>query len=446
VRRVAVAVALVALVALAATAAASAHATLKSESPGFQQELRRGPRLVQLRFDQLVQLPAIEVLDARGVNHASVAVADGRNVSARVGKLPAGAYTVRWHVLSSDGHVVSGVWTFGVRVAAPPPTEAYGAEGPTRTEHVVRWLYFVALALTIGALGFRLLVLRGLALPPALEKRLFVLAGIGVVGVLEVGIVAFLLRCEDVLQLPFGKFLYGDLSPISQGTRYGKAFVTMTLGFALVAAFVYLAWLLDRPSLLVPAFVLALAFAGGLSLSGHDAVDPGSSWKSELADWVHLSAVSLWIGGLVALAAAVWPAAPALRREVFARFSRFATVLVALVLAGGTYLAIVRLPALHDLWRARYGQVLLVKLSLVALVLAWGAVHRFVVRPALGGAGEGLLVRVGRSVAGETAVGIAVLLAAAVLVDSKPPPQPAATSSSSRSAYAGAVGSSSWRK
>jgi copper transport protein len=433
------------VVALAAPAAASAHATLRSEFPGFQQELDRAPASVRLHFDQLVQLPSIEVLDANGVNHAATAVARGRDVTAKVRSLPRGAYTIRWHVLSSDGHVVSGVWTFGVRVAAPPPTEAYGAGGPTRTEHVVRWLYFLALALTIGALGFRLVVLRGLAVPPALEKRLYLLAGAGVVGVLEVGILAFLLRCEDVLQLPFGKFLYGDLSPISGGTRYGKTFVAMTLGFALVAAFLYLAWLLDRTRLLLPALGLAVFFAGGLSVSGHDAVDPGSSWKSALADWVHLSAVSLWIGGLVALAVAVWPAAPALRREVFARFSRYATVLVALVVAAGTYLAIVRLPALHDLWRTSYGRVLLVKLALVALVLAWGAVHRFVVRPALAGAGDGFLARVGRSVAGESVAAIAVLLAAAVLVDSKPP-QPGPSSASSRSAYAGAVGSSSWRK
>jgi copper transport protein len=153
--------------------------------------------------------------------------------------------------------------------------------------------------------------------------------------------------------------------------------------------------------------------------------------------------VSLWIGGLVGLAV-VWRAAPALQRELFARFSRFATVLVALVLAAGTYLAIVRLPHLHDLWRYGYGQVLLVKLALVAVVLAWGGVHRLVVRPAIARAGEGFLARVGRSVTGEMAVGIAVLLVAAVLTDSKPPPQP--SSSSSRAAYAGAVGSSSWRK
>ena len=83
----------------------------------------------------------------------------------------------------------------------------------------------------------------------------------------------------------------------------GKSFVIYWFGFALVAAFLYLAWLVERPRLLVPAFLIALAFAGGLSLSGHNAVDPGSSWRSEAADWVHLTAVSLWIGGLAALVA-----------------------------------------------------------------------------------------------------------------------------------------------
>jgi len=263
-----------------------------------------------------------------------------------------------------------------------------------------------------------------LSLPPALERRLYLVSTIGVIGVLELGIVAFCLRCEDVLQLPFGNFLYGDLSPISGGTRFGKAFVAMTLGFALVAALIYLAWLVERPMLLAPGLVLGLGLVSGLSVSGHDGVDPGSSWKSAVADWVHLSAATLWIGGLVSLVV-VWPVAAALRGEVFWRFSRLAGWLVALVLGAGTYLAIVRLPHFHDLWTQGYGQVLLVKISLVAVVLAWGAVHRFVVRPSLAGAGDGFMARVGRSVAGESLVGLAVLLAAAILVDSKPPPRPA---------------------
>src|SRR5204863_2670967 len=223
-------------------------------------------------------------------------------VTVPVRRLPRGFYTVRWHALSADGHVVSGVYTFGVRFAAPPPTEAYGASGPTRTEHVVRWAYFLALALLLGGLGFRLLIVRG-PLPARAERRFYWITGIGAVAVLEVGIAAFLLRSEDALQLPFGRLLYGDLSPIVGGTRFGEAFIAMTLGFALVTALLYLAWLTDRTIFLWPAFLLGLGFASGLSLSGHSAADAGSSWLSELADWVHLSAATLWMGGLVQLVA-----------------------------------------------------------------------------------------------------------------------------------------------
>ena len=325
---------------------------------------------------------------------------------------------------TSDGHVVSGVYTFGVRVAAPPPTEAVGAQGPTRTEHVVRWAYFFALALLVGGLGFRLLVVRG-PLPRRAERRFYVVTGIGAVAVLEVGIAAFLLRAEDALQLPFGRLLYGDLSPIVGGTRFGEAFIAMTLGFALVAALLYLAWLTDRVAFLWPAFLLGLGFASGLSLSGHSAADAGSSWLSELADWVHLSAATLWMGGLVQLLVVVWPAAPELRRVAFLRFSKLASVLVACLVCAGVYLSVLRLPQLSDLWTQGYGHVLLVKLGLACVALSWGAVHHFVARPAIERGEGGILTRLPRSLAGESTVAMAVLLAAAVLVDSKPPPRPA---------------------
>ena len=413
-----------AVCALLVPAAAWAHASLEAETPGFQEELAVSPSDIRLHFDQFVKFPYVQVYDGAGHGYAGAASAHGLSVSAPVRKLPTGAYTVRWHVLSADGHVVSGVWTFGVRVRAPLPTEAYGASGPTATEHAVRWLYFLSFAVLIGSLGFRLLCLRGLVVPPAVERRLFRLTGLGAVGAIQVGIAAFCLRCEDVLQLPFGTYLYGDLTPIAQGTRFGKAFIVMTLGFAFVSALVYLAWFLERSVLLEPALLLSLALLSGLSLSGHDAVDPGSGKATEIADWVHISAASLWLGGLLSLAV-IWGAWPELRRQVFVRFSRLATWLVALVLAAGTYLAVVRVPHLRDLWTQRYGVVLLVKICLVAAAVAWGAVHQFLVRPRLAAASPGTLGRVGRSLAGESLVGIAVLLAAAILVDSKPPPRPA---------------------
>jgi copper transport protein len=434
-RRLAV---IVVLVALAFPGSAFAHATLEHTGPGFRQRVQTGPAQVSLNFDQGVKgLPSsIEVYSSRG-EVVSLPAREGKNphyvVAPLRRHLPTDAYTVRWHVISGDGHVVSGVYTFGVRVAAPPPTEAYGASGPTRTEDVVRWLYFLSLALVVGGIGFRLVVARG-PLPPRAEGRFYAITAIGAIATLNVGILGFVLRAEDALQLPFGRLLYGDLSPIVSGTRFGQAFIAMTLGFASVAAFLFLAWLTERTVFLWPALALGLAFVSGLSLSGHSAADAGSSWVSELADWVHLSAACLWIGGLVQLAVVVLPLAPDVRRGVFLRFSTFATVLVALIIAAGTYLSILRLPHLRDLWASGYGHVLLIKLSLVAVALAWGGVHRLVAVPRVARGGEGLFARLPRSVLGESLAGMAVLLLAAVLVDSKPPTRAPAQTEVSRNA------------
>jgi copper transport protein len=387
------------VVALVAPASAFAHASIRSEWPAYRERMAFSPRQVFIRFDQGVDvLPgAIQVLDANGRNVAGPARAIVRGIAAPVPKLPRGAYTVRWKALSNDGHVVNGVYTFGVQAPAPLVTDAVGAEGPTTTEHVVRWLYFVGLALLLGGLGFELLVARAGG-----SRRFWWVAGTGAVVTLEVGIAAFLLRAEDALQLPFTAFLYGDLSPIAGGTRFGEAFIAMELGFAFVTALVFLAWLTERRALLWPAFVAGLGLASGLSLSGHSSATAGES----VADWLHLCAAILWIGGLVQLLL--------VRRDrvAFRRFSRLATVCVAVLVGAGTFLSVERMPRLHDLWTTGYGHVLLVKLGLVCVALGWGALHRFL--------GHG----VRGSLWAESAVAMAVLLVAAILVDSKPPPRP----------------------
>jgi copper transport protein len=422
-----------ATLALVFPAQAFAHASLEQTTPGFRQRLPSSPQKIVLRFDQYVQqLPgSVHLYSSSGSVGVQRVVSEGRSLTAWLPHLAKGPYTVRWHAMSGDGHVVSGVFTFGVRALAPLPTEAFGASGPTRSEHVVRWLYFLALALLVGGLGFRLLVLRD-RLPARAEQRFYALTGIGALVTLNVGIAAFILRAEDALQLPFGRLLYGDLSPIAR-SRFGTAFIAMTLGFALVTALLFLAWLTDRAVLLWPAFLVGLAFASGLSLSGHSAADAGSSWKSELADWAHLSAACLWIGGLIQLVVVVWPLMPDARRAAFLRFSRLATVCVGVLLLAGIYLSILRLPHLNDLWTTGYGRVLFVKIGLVSLAFAWGGLHKLIAVPAVARGGESALPRLRGSLVGESMVGMAVLLVAAVLVDAKPPvqatPTPPAASS-----------------
>src|SRR5205807_7547408 len=111
-----------AFAALALPASAFAHASIQKESPRFAQRLASSPRQVAIRFDQSVDaLPkAIVVLtpDGKNVAGAPRAVPAKREIVASLPRLPKGAYTVRWQALSNDGHIVSGVYTFGVRVPA----------------------------------------------------------------------------------------------------------------------------------------------------------------------------------------------------------------------------------------------------------------------------------------------------------------------------------------
>ena len=424
-RRLAVAVAIVA--ALALPTSAFAHATLTHASPGYESRQAVAPHEVVLRFDQSVGLisHSLEVFaaDGRKVSGPPAFGADQRTVRVALHGLVRAGYTVRWRVLSSDGHVGSGLYTFGYGVAAPPPTSAYGASGPTWADDGVRWAYFVCLALVLGSLGMRLLILPT-SVPDRLSHWLHVVAGFGALAAVDVGIVAFVLRAEDALQLPFVGLMYGDLSPFATKTRFGIAFVAMTLGFAFVSALVFLSWLFERRALLLGAFGISVGFASGLSLSGHSAVEPNAWWLSQLADYAHLLAASLWAGGLVVLALVVWPLAPALRRTAFLRFSRLATVLVGVLVVAGTYLSILRLPTVSDLWTSSYGRTLLIKLAIVCVALCWGALHHFVVRPRLerGETPGGLR----RSLLGESTIAVAVLLVAAVLVNSAPPPRAAA--------------------
>jgi len=411
-------------VALIAPAAASAHATMKEATPAEQGRVDAPPREVTLRFDQSVVAPAdaIVVLGADGKKHSGAVTQSNRDtiVRAHVTGLVAGeAYTVRWRIVSADGHVATGVFTFGVGVDPPPPTEAVGSSGMTWRDDVARWALFASLALMIGVVGIRLLVLPPLV-DARVERRVHLLGTLGAFLALNAGIAGFVIRSANALQVSGVDLLYADLSPFAESTRFGTAFMVTTLGFGVCLTILVVAWVLDLPLLRWPAFLLAVGLVWGYPLSGHQATEPNSTALGEIADWVHLVTAMLWVGGVLTLALVVWPLAPDLRRAAFLRFSRIAVVLIGVLLVAGTVVAIERLPEVADLWQTSYGRTLLVKIGLVLVALAWGGFHHTFVRPRLE---RGEMPRgVGRSLLGESAVAMVVLLAAAVLVNGAPPP------------------------
>ncbi|HEX4746313.1 MAG TPA: CopD family protein [Gaiellaceae bacterium] len=423
------------VVALLVPGSALAHVTLEDAEPATQSRLDTPPAEIRLRFNQPVTttLNAIQVLAPDGTLLSGVARTEdgGHVVVAPVSRIVSGqGYTVRWRVIGDDGHSPAGVYTFGVGIAAPPPTEAVGASGTTWRDDAARWALFAALALLIGPLVVRLLILRG-PVPARLERGFHVVSVVAAFLVIDVGIAAFVLRASNALQLPVADLPYGDLQPFAEKTRFGVAFLVMTVGFGVVAALLLVGWVLDRFELRWPALAISLGLGGGLSLSGHQATEPNASELAQLADWVHLVAASVWVGGLTALAFLVWPLAPELRRAAFLGFARLAVVLVGAMVLAGAYLALVRLPALDDLWTTHYGRFLLLKLAIVALALTWGALHHFLVRPQIE-AGRDPSVR--RSLVGEAIVALTVLLAAAILTNVAPPPVESDVATTARSA------------
>jgi copper resistance protein C len=97
---------------------AGAHALLDHADPRVGNTVN--PRMVSLWFTQNLEssFSGIEVLDANGqpvnTGRAVVDSNDRELLRVPVKALPAGTYTVRWHVLSVDTHTTQGNFTFRV--------------------------------------------------------------------------------------------------------------------------------------------------------------------------------------------------------------------------------------------------------------------------------------------------------------------------------------------
>lgn len=116
--------------ALCTAAGADAHDQVISANPHAEQQLGTAPRQIELSFSGELMALGFEVLvvDANDRNWAQGdAAVDGTNLTQQLSTgLPDGEYRVRWRVVSSDGHPISGSYPFRVgAAAAPAPATAH---------------------------------------------------------------------------------------------------------------------------------------------------------------------------------------------------------------------------------------------------------------------------------------------------------------------------------
>ena len=132
--RVTARVLIVMLVFAALPATAQAHATLLTSTPEAESVVAQAPAQVTLTFDQAVQpvVGGTDVVDSHGDSVTrGAAHSDPANARILVVGLqpacPTATTPVRWRVVSTDGHLISGVLAFGVgkggrhRRPRPPP-------------------------------------------------------------------------------------------------------------------------------------------------------------------------------------------------------------------------------------------------------------------------------------------------------------------------------------
>jgi Putative copper export protein len=368
------------LVAVGPASPAHAHAVLESTSPEADSLIQEPPTQVVLTFSEPVSPVAdrVRVIAPDGSRvDRNEPRSEGQQVVIPIEPLTQpGTYLVSFRVISADSHPVYGTFAFSFKEVSPggPPQAADVA--PTgfvvAALPVARWIGYAGLVLFVGAA-----LALALLWPRRLDRR-----GPLQVARIGAGLVALGTVLALALQVPYvaggglGDVTGSDVREVL-GSQYGAAHLVRlgVLGAALVLVQAIAkgrAWSADKTLLAV----LGAIGAGTWSVSGHAAATPVPT-VSIAADMVHLSAMSIWLGGLVMLALFLLPKGTAAElAAIVPVWSRWATYAVGALVLTGVAQSLLEVNPLSTLFSTTYGWVLVAKVALVGVVLLVAYVSR----------------------------------------------------------------------
>lgn len=407
-----------ALVMVAFPSGASAHAVLDSSSPSASQSLADSPEEIRLDFSEAVEstFSRIQLFDSdeKEIDTGPVvrSTTDDSVISATVPGLGNGVYVVVWRVVSVDGHPVSGAFPFSVGTDSPADSpglvERILAGG--RADPQMRWA--LALARLMGFIGAIMLVghlwltwrevPRWTSTSVTLMKRATTLLASGTAGVL-------------LLQGPFAAGR--SWSAITDVDLIGEVMTTRLGVSALVRLAIVVAWgalVLSTARARTVMWRATAALSVTLTLatfavSGHPSAGRAAVFHV-LVDLVHLLAVSVWVGGVIAFAVI---ARKGDVRTLAPRLSAQATWAMPVTIVTGLVQAVNLTGGPSGLMATGYGRLLVAKVAVVSVAVGFGARGR----RALATSGS---VGVRRIVVWESVLVVVVLALTSVLVGLSP--------------------------
>lgn len=361
---------------------AGAHAVLDSSSPAPSTVLSQPPGEIALDFSETVEqrLASIRLFDAEQreieVGRATRLETDPSSVVATLPLLGNGVYVVVWRVLSADGHSVTGAFPFEV-----------GDQSSGRANDILQNV--VANLDDSSSLGVPLGVMRFATYLGAITLVGLVVLGWGsalaastrFVRVMTLSLAALVIGTAGVLFMHGAYVSGGGWADIVNASLVADV-VTTRLGLALIARLVLgVLWffviigaargLADGAPWKNAAFLLSVGTIVTFSVSGHASAVP-LPVVSVATDIGHMGALSVWIGGLIALATAVRGLESDQYVEVAQRYSRLATWAMPATVVTGVATAVRLLGGLDELTSSDYGKLLLGKVALVVVVVLFG--------------------------------------------------------------------------
>jgi putative copper export protein/methionine-rich copper-binding protein CopC len=419
---------------------ASAHALLDHSIPaqGAILDQDQVPSKAQFWFTEELNPALSKVIVVDQNNHevdrqnSHVSSSNPKEIDLGLPKLGPGAYVVIWRTVSADdGHAAGGSFIFRVRfpdntVPAIPgqlPTGPAGF-GSTNTNQCLvgpapflclpqvlsEWIVFATTAIWVGGLFWLVYIVEGTArrdsrlVPTAITTaRRFRRGSFLALTIFFIVNIGYIMGQVILAGGGFGSAFSATIwSGIILHSRFGLFWLLREIVALLVL--LLLALLPERQATpenwRPPTLARLLSMLGALCLlvamafSGHAAAaEQAGSIKAFAVpvDWLHLLAMSLWVGGLLFIALMLFPTTwnmPSTERAyawttLMPRFSLIALVSVAVAALSGSYNTGVHLTSWNQFLDTAYGRTLIVKILIFCVMIGISALHAFRIRPAI---------------------------------------------------------------
>lgn len=418
---------------------AAAHAYLERSDPQANSVMPAAPEVARLWFTEPLepQYTSAELYDVEGNQIAtppSEVSADDAHllILPLPSDLPAGTYTIGWQNISSaDGHPTEGFFSFtigsseDVQLPAAPATVDFGGP-PTSVAAAGSWLTLLGLMGMLGLLmvsvwvapvGLRHLELAdGLRIWTWLRRLVF----LGLAG----AIIGSVIGLVDQTLTVASSFSFSAVTDLLGSSSFGQLWLARVAGIAVLAGALLILTRADRLPAHFDRWLLvlfALLPLGAVALNSHAAAIEGGRRAAVAADFAHIVAGGIWVGGLIGLASILIIARSieaGTRRsalvEILPRFSTLAIASVIVIVVSGFYASWLQVGNLTALTETDYGKLLIAKVALVIVMLVLGGVNLLFLEPRLRDAQQ-MARSFRRTVGGEVLLGITVILLTGLL-------------------------------